>query len=276
MSHGVKTLCFVLPLVLASWSIAHAAGGQAVGDRVIELHEAHVHHDMPYRLMRPIHFDPNERYPVIVSLHGAGGRGTDNRKQLRGWNAALADPGRRVDYPSYVVAPQATAMWNTTHLQNIKDIVKSLPSVDSDRIYILGHSMGGEGTYRLLQIDPNYFAAAAPSAGSGLARGGDFIDVSIIKDVPIWAFHGDRDRVCPIERDQKVFSAMQKIGGNLKFTTWAGDGHGVAVKMIAGGDNGTTQSSSGHCDPEPDFLKWLFKQRSGDPARPISRPPAAN
>ena len=252
-----RTLLFGLVLL----SIAQATNGQIVKDSVVQLHEAHVYDEMPYRLMRPIDFDPGKRYPVIVSLHGAGGRGTDNRKQLRGWNTILAEQKRRTEYPAYVLAPQTTVMWNRTHLENIKSIVKDLPSVDVNRIYILGHSMGGEGTYRIIQCDPDYFAAAAPSAGSGLARGEDFIDASIIRDIPIWAFHGDRDKTCPIERDQKVFSEMQSIGGNMKLTTWAGDGHGVATKMITGSDNGSTQLSSDRCDPEPVFLEWLFQQR---------------
>lgn len=244
------------------------ARGQVVEDWVVELHEAHVYNKMPYRLMRPIRFDPTKRYPVIVSLHGGGGRGADNLRQLRHWNGVLAEHKRRTDYPAFIVAPQTTVMWNTTHLQNIMDIIKNLPLVDMNRIYILGHSMGGEGTYRIIQSNPEFFAAAAPSAGSGLAKGKDFIDSSIIKDIPIWAFHGDQDKVCPIERDQRVFSEMQSIGGNMKFTTWTGDGHGVATKMITGSDNGITQLSSDRCDPEQVFLKWLFKQRTTNHERP--------
>jgi predicted peptidase len=252
-----KTLFFVLVLL----GIAQVANGRVVEDWV-KLHEPHIYNDMPYRLMKPINYEPNKSYPVIVSLHGGGGRGSDNLKQLRNWNQVLAEEQKRTDYPSYVLAPQAAEMWNTTHLQNIKDIIKDLPSVDMNRIYILGHSMGGEGTYRIIQFDPEYFAAAAPSAGSGLTRGEDFIDASVIKDIPIWAFHGDQDRVCPIERDQKVFAKMQEIGGNMKLTTWKGDGHGIPVKSFTGGsDNGSTQLSSNRCDPELVFLKWLFAQK---------------
>jgi len=227
----------------------------------VKLHEAHRHNDMPYRLMKPINFNPDKSYPVIVSLHGAGGRGSDNLKQLRDWNEVLAEEQRRTDYPSYILAPQSQGRWNSTHLQNVKDIIEDLPSVDMNRIYILGHSMGGEGTYRIIQSDSEYFAAAAPSAGSGLTRGEDFIDASVIKDIPIWAFHGDKDKICPIEKDKKVFAEMQKIGGNMKLTTWVGDGHGIAPKMITGSDNGSTQLSSDRCDPEPVFLKWLFAQK---------------
>ena len=129
-----------------------------------------------------------------------------------------------------------------------------------DRIYILGHSMGGHGTFILLQIDPGYFAAAAPSAGTGLRQTEEFIDASLIKDVPIWAFHGDQDNVCPYERAQQLFAEMKRLGGNMKLTTWAGDAHGVAAKMISGGDNGSTRCSSDRCDDEPEMLKWLFSQ----------------
>jgi predicted peptidase len=208
---------------------------------------------MPYRLMKPIDFDPDKSYPVIVSLHGAGGRGSDNLKQLRDWNEVLAEEQRRTDYPSYILAPQSEVRWNSTHLQNVKDIINDLPAVDTKRIYVLGHSMGGGGTYTFIQSDPNYFAAAAPSAG----RGGD-VDASVIKDIPIWIFYGDKDR---IEGARIIFAKMQKMGGNMKFTTWVGDGHGVAVKMITGSDNGSTQLSSDRCDPEPVFLKWLFAQK---------------
>lgn len=227
----------------------------------VELYEPHVFNEMPYRLMKPIDFDSDKRYPVIVSLHGGGGRGTDNRKQLRGWNRPLADEQRRTDYPSYVLAPQVSRLWNAEDLQKIKDIIATLPSIDMDRIYVLGHSMGGHGTHVFLQIDPHYFAAAAPSAGTGLPQTEEFIDASAIKDVPIWAFHGDQDKVCPFDRAQKLFGEIKKLGGNMKFTVWTGDGHGVARKMITGADNGSTQLSSERCDPEPVFMKWLFAQK---------------
>ena len=84
--------------------------------------------------------------------------------------------------------------------------------------------------------------------------------MSVIKDVPIWAFDGNRDKVCPIERDWRLFAEVEKLGGNMKFTTWTGNEHNVAEKMIDGSDNDSNQHSSDRCDPEPVFLKWLFSQ----------------
>ena len=164
----------------------------------------HANDKMPYRLMKPLRFDANQKYSLIVSLHGAGGRGTDNRKQLKSWNKSLAEKQNRTDYPCYVLAPQADRLWDKTHFKEIKRIIAALPSVDMNRIYIMGHSMGGHGTYIMIQLEPGYFAAAAPSAGSGRGRTKPFITASVIKDVPIWAFHGDKDRICPIERTSSV------------------------------------------------------------------------
>jgi predicted peptidase len=223
-------------------------------------YEPQVFEGMPCRVMHPLEFDSRRRYPVIVSLHGGGGKGTNNKKQLKDWNRQLAEEQRRKDFPCYVLAPQAAELWNAAHLKKIKALIKGLPSVDMDRIYILGHSMGGHGTYIFSQLDPNYFAAAAPSAGSGLKRTEDFIDPAKIKDLPIWAFHGDQDGVCPIDRVQQVFDAMKKLGGNMKFTIWQGDKHGVSSKMILGSENGTTHVSGDRCDKEPDFMTWLFAQ----------------
>lgn len=253
-----------LLLILLFLGLTQIVYGQDVEEWVVNLHEAHIYNEMPYRLLKPVQFCSDKKYPVIVSLHGGAGKGTDNRVQFRKYNQVLAMEQNRTDYPCYVVVPQANEFWNETHFTNIKEIIKGLPSVDRNRIYILGHSMGGRGTYVFTQIDPGYFAAAASSAGSGRPEEAEFIDVLKIKDIPYWIFHGDQDKTCPISKNQKVFEQMKKTGGNMKFTTWVGDGHGVSVKFVAGSDNGKTRLSSNRCDPEPVFLKWLFNQTLTD------------
>ena len=224
------------------------------------LYQPQVFEGMPCRVMKPLDFDGVKSYPVIVSLHGAGGRGKNNDKQLKDWNRQLAEEKRRKDFPCYVVAPQSEELWNAQHLKKIQSLIKTLESVDMDRIYIMGHSMGGHGTFILIQLDSDYFAAAAPSAGAGRKQTEDFIDAEKIKDIPIWAFHGDKDSVCPYEKVQKVFADLKKLGGNMKLTTLAGDNHGISKKMIVGADNASTQCSSDRCDKQTDFMTWLFAQ----------------
>jgi len=95
--------CFVLPVFLLS-----CVGLFAQNDRSwMDLYEPHADEEMPYRLMNPLDYDSSKRYPVIVSLHGGGGTGSDNLKQLKVWNQHLADEQRRQDFPCYVLAPQA-------------------------------------------------------------------------------------------------------------------------------------------------------------------------
>jgi len=259
----------MLRLIFAT-TILLAGGSVNSAERWDAPYEPLMFEGMPCRVMKPLGIDAQMKYPVIVSLHGAGGKGTSNNKQLKDWNRQLVEPQRRKNFPCYVVAPQAAGLWDFDHLTKIKKLIDTLPAVDVDRIYVLGHSMGGHGTYIFIQLDPSYFAAAAPSAGSGLRRTEKFIDPSRIKDLPIWAFHGDKDGVCPIEKDQKVFDEMKQLGGNMKFTVWMGDNHGVSGKMIVGAENGTTHLSSDRCDKETDFMTWLFSQsrkRSENQAR---------
>jgi len=253
------TLCFTASIILAFLSISERNPVNAA-EHLDALYIPQFFDGMPCRVMKPIEFDSEKNYPLILSLHGGGGRGTRNMKQLKDWNRQLAEPQRRKDFPCYVVAPQAAELWNAEHFRKIKALIETLPSVDMDRIYIMGHSMGGHGTYIFTQLDPSYFAAATPSAGSGLRRTEDFIDAAKIKDLPIWAFHGDKDGVCPIEKDKKVFDEIKRLGGRMKLTIWQGDNHGVSSKMIAGGSNGTTLLSSDRCDKEADFMTWLFAQ----------------
>ena len=245
----------------AIFAVLLTATGTCSAQRWQQLYQPLADSQLPCRLMKPIKFDARQKYPLIVSLHGAGGKGSDNRKQLKVWNGQLATTAIRTKFPCYVLAPQADGLWNEQHFKQIKETIKQLPAVDMDRIYVLGHSMGGHGTYIFIQLDTTYFAAAAPSAGSGLKRTEKFIDPAKITKIPIWAFHGDKDGVCPIEKDQQVFAALKRLDGNMKFTTWAGDNHAVSGKFIPGAKNGTTQLSSDRCDKETDFLTWLFKQR---------------
>jgi hypothetical protein len=60
--------------------------------------------------------------------------------------------------------------------------------------------------------------------------------------------------------EPQVFDKMKKLGGNMKFTVWQGDNHGVSGRMIVGADNGATHFSSDRCDKELDFMTWLFAQ----------------
>ena len=148
----MKTRHLLKRIVFLGLLVAGCAAGAP--ERWNASYEPQVFEGMPCRVMKPLGFDSKKSYPVIVSLHGAGGKGTNNDKQLKDWNKQLAEKQRRKDFPCYVVAPQAAGLWNAEHLKKIKALIKGLPSVDMDRIYVLGHSMGGHGTYIFIPLDP--------------------------------------------------------------------------------------------------------------------------
>jgi predicted peptidase len=75
--------------------------------------------------------------------------------------------------------------------------------------------MGGFGTWRLAAAQPHRFAAIAPICG-----GGDAADACNLKDLPVWAFHGARDRIVPISESEKMVEALKACGGNVKFTVY--------------------------------------------------------
>jgi len=238
-------------------------------------YEAHVYDSfMHYRLLRPTNYDPDTLYPVVVSLHGAGGKGVDNVQNLRDWNEQFVNPRIRTDYPAYVIVPQSRESWNIKHFDRILDIINRLPSVDMNRIYGFGHSMGSRGIFNFALAYPDLFAAIANSASID-----EEVDVSGIKHIPIWFFCGALDGKRHVIGQAK-FNEMVAAGGNMKFTTWAGEGHGVSQKIVPykGGKNGATQFSDPEVnDPEMVFIDWFFlKVRNPNHASSVSITSPAN
>lgn len=270
-----------------------------------------------YRLMKPIDFDPQKTYPLILSLHGGSGRGTQNIKNLLIWNEYLADEDLRRKRPSFVLAPQSNGRWldNTSEIKlypepgsiTIDDLPESMRKfgpriierieeaargpdpaygvldevlelidtklskqykIDADRIYVLGHSMGGMGTFTAVYQRPNRFAAAIPSAGFFFP----WLDAKRIQDVPLWIFHGKPDKVVDYMGSRHVFDRLNKLNANAKFTTLKGVGHGSknspAFKYT--GDNPEkgylTEYASDRCDKTDHVWDWLFRQKRSRPA----------
>ena len=276
---------------------------------LLEVHEARTYKDVPYRLMKPIDLadNPNKVYPLILSLHGAGGRGEDNRKNLRVWNGMLAEESLRRKHPCFVVVPQTNVPWQvpgSTPQLTEEDIAK-LPEmwqrilerrrarmsdsgldertigdlgkvfelldelagefkIDEDRVYVLGHSMGGFGTWNAISEQSERFAAAIPTAGGCPP----WRDVKRIANVPIWAFHGDQDQTVPVGLTRWVFRQLDEIDGNAKYTELKGVRHNANMYAFAyTGDDPArgfvTQYASDRCDKTSDIWDWLFSQKRG-------------
>src|SRR5262245_27659471 len=170
-----------------------------------------------------------KRWPLILFLHGAGERGTNV------WLVATHGVPKNVtehpDFPFIVVSPQCAEgrTWSNDLLLALLDDVTHRYAVDPERIYLTGLSMGGFGTWSLGVSHPERFAAIAPICG-----GGEWISVVLssrdrmtsLKTLGVWAFHGAKDPVVPLEESQRMVDALKKVGVNeVKLTVYPEAGH---------------------------------------------------
>ena len=125
-------------------------------------------------------------------------------------------------------------------LNGLLDDVMAKYKVDKDRVYVTGLSMGGYGTWALAAAHPKRFAAIVPICG-----GGNPADAAKLKDLPIWVFHGAKDRAVPLARSEMMVKAIKKAGGNPKFTVYPEAGHDSWTESY---DN-------------PELYTWLLKQK---------------
>jgi predicted peptidase len=231
-----------------------------------------------YQLLVPPGYDATKKYPVLIFFHGIGERGTDGASQLKWVAPVFAGADFQAKNPCFVVVPQcpppqpgagnaADNLWVDTDYftpQNrprsaeptkpmtlalkALDQVEAKYSIDKNRVYVAGLSMGGFATWDCITRFPNRFAAAIACCG-----GGDDTTVTAeVARVPMWAFHSADDPVVHVQRTRMMIDAMKKAGGDPKYTEFTGLGHASWTKAF---------STDGLYD-------WLFSQNLAQ------RPPA--
>ena len=214
---------------------------------------------LPYRLHVPAKPEPGRLYPLVVHMHGAGSRGTNNLDQIRNGGADFILWAKRRGEEFVFLAPQCPAerKWVDSSqramkatptpymrmaIEIIDDAIKRYP-VDLNRIYVMGISMGGYATWELCERRSELFAAALPCCG-----GGDPSLASRMANIPIWAFHGDMDESVPVSRSRDMVAAIKAAGGTkVKYREYAGKGHNVWTPTFS----------------DDSVFDWLFSQRKG-------------
>ena len=229
--------------------------------------EAHVFTDpdtglaLPYRLFVPKGCSAGRPCGLLLFLHGAGERGSDNQTQLKNDALAWIRPAAQEGNPTIVVYPQCPrdmqwvdVPWDkdtydlakTPISQPLVAVTKLLSSlrarhsVDSKRLFVTGLSMGGFGAWDVVARTPAMFAGAVALCG-----GGDPSRAEALHDVPIWAFHGDQDQAVPVRASRKMIGALRKAGGKPRYTELAGRGHDVWTVAYR----------------DAEVLHWLLSQR---------------
>ena len=246
----IALLAFALVLIF-SHALAQSQRGEFVARRFRDSGGV-----LPYRIFIPPSYDKRQKYPLVLWLHGSGGRGSDNVRQISAGNLrgthVWTTPANQSRYPCFVLAPQCpeNEVWTSgdkplTPGPRLRQAVRLLASIeqefsiDTDRLYVAGQSMGGFGTWSLISAHPNMFAAAIPING-----GGDTSKASLLRDLPLWVFHGEKDEAVDVEQSRRMVAAIRRAGGSPKYTEYRGAGHLIWARVFS----------------EPDLVPWLFSQ----------------
>jgi poly(3-hydroxybutyrate) depolymerase len=202
---------------------------------------------LPYRTYVPTSYTGAKPFPLIIALHGLGGTEDaffDNyEKKLpplaesHGYIVA-APLGYRVDGSYGWGLGNAPADPNTKRTQDFseQDVmqvlarVRQLYKIDDSRIYLMGHSMGAIGTWKIAPKYPDIWAAIAPFSGSGAPD-----TLERIRHVPEVIVHGDADPTVNVAGSRTMVAKLKEMGTEFKYIEVPGGVHSdvVAPNMAA-------------------------------------------
>jgi len=201
-----------------------------------------------YLLYLPRDYDekPDFRWPLLLFLHGMGERGDDLELVKKHGIPKIVEER---DFPFVAISPQCPlhSTW-TMELDSLHGLVMEairIYSVDRSGIYLTGLSMGGFGAWHLAEAHPELFAAVVPICGGAVPMIGFPERIKVLKDTPIWAFHGAKDNTVPLKTSQDLVDVLRKHNGNVKFTIYPDAGHDSWTETY---DN-------------PELYRWLLKQK---------------
>ncbi|MDR0541279.1 MAG: SusF/SusE family outer membrane protein [Dysgonamonadaceae bacterium] len=215
-----------------------------------------------YRKLAPLAIETGKKYPLVIFMHGAGERGSDNNSQLTHGAAQFVSTANREAFPAYVLFPQCPAQYfwalnpqpnsyeasqfpvdypvapAIEQVKELLDAYLSMADIDKERVYILGLSMGGMATFDLVCRFPGVFAAAVPICGGvNVARLN-----TTVKNVYWRIFHGDADGVVPVQNSRTATAKLLEIGADVEYIEYPGVDHDVWTQVFQ----------------REDFLPWLF------------------
>jgi hypothetical protein len=194
-----------------------------------------------YLLLKPLDYNSQKKYPLVVCLPYGGYEAPAAQFLSTGDN--------RREYPAFLFVPYCPPGSGWGGIPNyptvdslVYDAITSLnnePGVDVKRRYITGLSRGAYGTWHFICARPDLFAAAVPVAG-----GGDPKLAPKLVNVPVWAFHGKKDRNVPVSGSRDMIAAIKKAGGNPRYTEFPDEGHNIWYQVSI----------------TPGLWDWLFAQ----------------
>ena len=203
---------------------------------------------LEYGFYVPQSYDSNSVYPLIMYLHGWG----NNYPVYLNWYLSSIQEQN----PCFVFTPRTPTDWADwsgwsyqlsepmTAALHVLDSMLTVYSIDTNRLYVYGISMGGEGTFDLLDKLPGKFAAAMSVCGGGQPWWAENISKT-----PFWMFHGSADDINPPQLTERVYNELVSIGATqMRYKNYPGYGHEIW---------NVAQS-------EPSWYDWMFAHSKND------------
>ena len=201
---------------------------------------------LPYAFYGSKELDGKKKYPLLICLHGRSSN-NENGKQTR-LAKSFISPSNYEKRPCLVLSPLCYQPFGATGggwyktpgkelLDLLNQLLKELPIIDHQRIYLTGQSMGGFGTWYLLKKEPELFAAGIPVASY-------FKGLSKLRSQPIWAFHGAKDKIVRVQGARKSAEELRR-SSVFKYTEFPDAGHSIFGKVFS----------------DEEVHEWLFAQR---------------
>ncbi len=262
MSHRIRSSSLLIILLLIT-GLAGAQTEKATVKTISKTEQAAIKFlNKNYLLLAP-EKDSSDKHPIVIYLHGAGGRGDDINKIRNQLPPLWQGIHNFKKSPCYLVAPQVLkktdggtyAKWTPKDLNHFLNHLKAAYPIDPNRIYLTGNSMGGYGTWVWSATNPEHFAAVAPISG-GIGYGGPKEITPDLKawaksltKIPVYAAVGGKDRVVPPERSELLINEIKKAGGTkATLKIFPEEGHNARSKVYASSE----------------FYEWLFSNSLSD------------
>ena len=198
--------------------------------------------EINYVIRRPENETEGKKYPLVIYLHGAGGRGRDISLLL---GHSFFIHSEKYLTEAYSVSPQCYADSWFDIFEQLQDFIVhviSNPQIDPSRVYLMGASMGGYGTWQMGMTRPELFAAIVPICGGGM-----YWNSGRLLNTAVWAFHGDSDPTVFPEESKKFIDNIAAWGGKkARLTIYENTGHNAWDPTLT----------------DPEMWKWLLEQRN--------------
>ncbi len=179
---------------------------------------------LSYYLYFPENYESKtmESFGLLLFLHGGGESGGSLEEIKQNGPPKLLVEGKQ--FPFLVLAPQnphKKKWWNTEAIMQLLDSVVETNRVDPNKIYLTGLSRGGSAAWELVTQYPNKFAAMAVVCGMTPLPYAHWID----KELPIWVFHGEKDKVISVEESDKMVKKLKAMNYQVRYTRYKDVGH---------------------------------------------------